>query len=87
MSNKCPFYGVVKSKITLLSHQQIFIDIRDIVPICKSLHDLLLYRSVTDEICHGNNVLFFVANQSAIKSVLNENICARLMYILSTLEK
>ena len=77
MFNECPILWCSKKQncISLSSTEA------EIVAMCKSLQDLLFYKNVVSEISHVNKTLIFEDNQSAIKSVINENACARLKHL------
>lgn len=53
----------------------------EIVAMCKSLQDMLVYKNILDKLCVVNNAIIFEDNQSAINSVSNENVCARLKHL------
>ncbi|GBO20169.1 Copia protein [Araneus ventricosus] len=53
----------------------------EIIALSKSLQDLLYYKSVINEISRINSISIYEDNQSAFKSVTNENVCGRLKHL------
>ncbi|GBL75923.1 Retrovirus-related Pol polyprotein from transposon TNT 1-94, partial [Araneus ventricosus] len=53
----------------------------EIIALSKSLQGLLYYKSVINEISRMNSISIYEDNQSAIKSVTNENMCGRLKHL------